>query len=229
MSDRPVLLDLFCGAGGSAVGYARAGFEVTGIDNVFQPRYPFVFVQADALEYVTAHGHEYDAIHASPPCQLHSAAKRIGNGRPGHRDCIRETRRLLNESGRPWVIENVPGAPLLLPMTLCGTQFGLRLRRHRLFESSVFLFGRSEPCNHRDGDYTVFGHAAQLCGSRGAAYKDASGRTHWRPIRRPLLEGCEAMGIDWMTRAEISQAIPPAYTKFIGGQLIRVMEAAKST
>lgn len=218
---RPKLLDLFCGAGGCAVGYYRAGFDVVGVDHLPQPRYPFEFIELDALVFLDRRLMDrYAAIHASPPCQVHSAAARIGNARPGHQDLIVQTRLNLQRIGLPWVIENVPGAPLHAPIVLCGTQFGLKLRRHRLFESSVALLAPAQRCTHKDGDVTVFGHAVQLCGSRGTAYKDASGRTHYRQKRVHLAVGSDAMGIDWMTRAEISQAIPPAYTEFIGAQLL---------
>jgi DNA (cytosine-5)-methyltransferase 1 len=224
---RPRLLDLFCGAGGAAMGYHRAGFDVTGVDIALQPRYPFAFVQADALDYLGAHGAEFDAIHASPPCQLHSAAHRIGNGRPEHHDCLMQTFRLLEALRQPWIVENVPGAPMPHAIILCGTQFGLRLRRHRLFTSNTLLFEPGAPCKHRPGDYTIFGQAVQLCGSRGPDYRDASGRAHYRQLRRFLGEGQRAMGIDWMTRAELSQAIPPAYTEYLGRQLLRALEGAR--
>lgn len=222
---RPKLLDIFCGAGGAAVGYHRAGFDVVGVDHKPQPRYPFPFVQADALQ-PPFDLRIFDAIHASPPCQTYSAAKRIGNARPGHQDLLSRTREMLCKSGRPWVIENVPGAPMRFPVVMCGTHFGLPLRRHRLFESNRFLFGRANQCRHRSGDITVFGHAVQLCGSKGTPYKDAAGRTHYRKKRINLQRGQEAMGIDWMNRAELSQAIPPAYTEFIGKQLIQAIHNA---
>lgn len=232
---KPKLLDLFCGAGGCAMGYSRAGFEVVGVDHETQPNYPFEFIKADALMFLRCMMEDcpednggmaisdFAVIHASPPCQVHSAAKRIGNGRPEHRDYLPQTLALLEKAGRPWVVENVPGAPLFPSLVLCRTQFGLPLRRHRLFASSHLLMLPANPCLHRDGDYTVFGHAVQRCGSKGKPYQDASGRTHWRQLRRPLKEGQEAMGIDWMNRAELSQAIPPVFTEFIGKQLRRVI------
>lgn len=238
---RPRLLDLFCGAGGCSMGYHRAGFDVVGVDIKPQPRYPFPFLQADCIDILNTFiwnpqdgiyandgiGHVVDCfavIHASPPCQAYSAAKRIGNSRPGHKDLIDEVRSRLEEIKKPWVIENVPGSPLRSHVELCGTQFGLPLRRHRFFESSEFLFTHPNPCRHRDGDKTVFGHVVQTCGSRGKAYKDAKGRTHWRPLRVGIKDGYEAMGIDWMNRGELSEAIPPAYTEYIGNQLIRILK-----
>lgn len=217
---RPVVLDLFCGAGGAAAGYHRAGFDVVGVDSEPQPRYPFEFVQDDARAFLNNRLMDcYDLIHASPPCQVHSAAARIGNARPGHLDLVARVRLELERIGLPYVIENVPGAPLRFPVVLCGTMFGLPLRRHRLFESSILLLAPSNPCRHRAGDHTVFGHAVQLCGSHGPAYKDAQGRTHYRQKRVSLAEGRAAMGIDWMNRAELSQAIPPVYTAYLGKQL----------
>lgn len=131
---KPRLLDLFCGAGGSAVGYARAGFEVVGVDLKSQPRYPFEFHQADAMTYPLD---GFDAIHASPPCQAYSVAQKLqGNLHP---DLIGPTRFRLTESGKPYVIENVVGAPLLKPTLLQGTMFGLRTERKRLFETSFLL------------------------------------------------------------------------------------------
>lgn len=238
------LLDLFCGAGGCAEGYRRAGFtDIVGVDLHPQPRYPFDFVRADAVMFLrclieadaigdaNATGglwlSDFDAVHASPPCQVHSAARRIGNAKPGHKDYLPQTRHALTECGKPWVIENVPGAPLVNPTVLCGTQFGLRLRRHRLFESNVPLIPLAAPCRHATGDMTVFGHAVQECGTRGPSYLDAAGRTHYRPLRRPLEAGRAAMGINWMNRTELSQAIPPDYTEFIGRQLIACILARR--
>lgn len=220
---RPRILDLFSGAGGCAVGYSRAGFDVVGVDNRPQPRYPFAFVQADALEYLALHGHEFDAIHASPPCQAFSRAKNIRNARGDAPDLVAATRDTLCAVGKPWVIENVPGAPLTFPVTLCGTQFELRLRRHRLFESSVFLFAPADPCQHRQGDLTVFGNAVELCRSGSVVYKSGDGSNRRRRLRTTVDAGREAMGIQWMSRGELSQAIPPAYTRFIGLQLLEVL------
>ena len=139
----PRLLDLFCGAGGCAAGYVRAGFEAHGVDLADQPRYLLSgassFTRADALEYVQAHGRGYDAIHASPPCQAYSKATAWRGDRSRHPDLIAITRELLEATGRPWAIENVPCAArhMRSPVLLCGTMFGLRVRRHRLFELSA--------------------------------------------------------------------------------------------
>lgn len=203
---KPRLLDLFCKAGGASMGYHRAGFQVTGVDIEPQPNYPFTFHRGDALAYLIEHGEEFDAIAASPPCQAHSMAQRI-QGRE-HRDFIREVRSLLRALGRPYVIENVPGAPLHNPFTLCGAMFpGLRTYRHRLFESNLPIVVPAEP-EHlvpttkmgrppRDGEFMhVVGNFSGVAAAR------------------------EAMGIDWMTRDELREAIPPAYTEFIGRQLL---------
>jgi DNA (cytosine-5)-methyltransferase 1 len=211
------LLDAFSGAGGAAMGYHRAGFEVVGVDIKSQPRYPFEFHQADALEYIAAHGHEFDVIHASPPCQAYSVANNIHN-RDDHPDLIPATREALTATGLPWVIENVPGSPLRDYFVLCGLAFGLGVKRHRLFESSVFIWA-PPPCppGHPGDWVSVFG---QTVLERGHVIGKAKGGGN-RIKRRHLGtdRGREAMGIDWMTRDELSEAIPPAFTTFIGTQL----------
>ena len=216
---RPRLLDLFSGAGGAAVGYHRAGFDVTGVDIKPQPRYPFKFVQADALEYVAEHGHEFDFIHASPPCQKFSAYRRSmpERGDEHYVNLIPDTRAALIASGLPYVIENVPGAPLIEPMMLCGSSFSLDVRRHRLFESNLFLLG--QPCNHAWQTPRF---------DRGSRHIRPNDRCtvavgEWRI---PLKLQQQAMGIDWMSVSELSQAIPPAYTEYIGEQLLWHLEAA---
>lgn len=210
---RPRLLDLFCGAGGCSVGYHRAGFDVVGVDHVPQKRYPFTFHQADALEFVAAHGHEFDAIHASPPCQRYTMAQNAAKNADAHPDLVAPTRNALEATGRPYVIENVVGAPLRTTIMLCGLSFGLKVKRHRLFESNVLLF--SQPCPSHDVDYfVIFGHEV-----RNRRHGKSAGR------KNSIAEGRKAMGIDWMTRAELSEAIPPAYTEHIGRQLIKTLIA----
>lgn len=145
------LLDLFCGAGGAAMGYHRAGFEVVGVDIKPQPRFPFEFHQGDALEFCERHGHEFDAIHASPPCQAFTSLRNSWNAKT-HPNLLPQTRELLYRCGRRFVIENVPGAPLVNPFLLCGTMFrlgceGAELRRHRYFESPG-LSVLAPPCEH---------------------------------------------------------------------------------
>ena len=203
------------------MGYHRAGFtEVVGVDNRPQPRYPFEFVQTDALEYVAEHGHEFDAIHASPPCQAY--VQRNKNLVTKHPRLIEPAREALISQGVPYVIENVEGAPLLSPVLLCGTMFGLKVRRHRLFEGShVPLLAR--PCHHWG---TVAG--GDLAGVYAFGGK---GHRHGRGIRDPKSNPGprweEAMGIDWMGQKDLSQAIPPAYTEFIGKQLLAHLEREK--
>jgi len=210
---RPRLLDLFCGQGGAGMGYHRAGFDVVGVDVKLQPHYPFAFVQTDALEYLAAHGREYAAIHASPPCQAYTPLRhRTGSVYP---DLVAPAREALAALELPWVIENVPGAPLRRPMRLCGTQFGLRagerwLRRHRLFESNVFLRPPLISCSCRGRAIGgVYGHGGGGPATRGFKFVRAEAR--------------EAMGIDWMPVAGLAQAIPPAYTEFIGRQLLAAL------
>lgn len=201
---RPRLLDLFCGAGGAAMGYARAGFDVVGVDLRPQPHYPFTFVQADALR-LPFRLEAFDAIHASPPCQAYSWSAKRWTTIP-RQDLVAPTRAQLTAAGVPWVMENVVGAPLAKMLTLCGTQFRLGVLRHRVFESSVLLFAPGR-CQHtgtvQNGTYvTVAGHGGDNQKGRGSrAAKHA------------------AMGIGWMADQELNEAIPPAYTEFIGRQL----------
>ncbi len=213
---RPRLLDLFCGAGGAAMGYHRAGFDVVGVDIKPQPRYPFRFVQGDALDTRLisdiAGSDGIAAIHASPPCQAYAITNNIWKNPEKYPDLVVATREMLRCYATPWIIENVPGAPLVEPIVLCGDMFGLRVIRHRLFESSFFMlqprhtkhtarasYGRTP----KNGEhYTISGHFGDVAGGR------------------------LAMGIPWMTRDELSQAIPPAYTEFVGAQLIRAVMAS---
>lgn len=215
---KPRLLDLFCGAGGAAMGYHRAGFDVVGVDHKAQPRYPFAFHQADALEFLRAHGREYDAIHASPPCQAYVRSGMVAkDGR--HPKLVAPVRELLAATGVPYVIENVPGAPLRCDVMLCGSMFGLGVRRHRIFESNAGLSPFTLSCDHSRRITGVYGHPHR----RGGA---------WRNGKRPMLPSDKAtwsreMGIDWMHPLELAQAIPPAYCEFIGHQLMRcVLERA---
>jgi DNA (cytosine-5)-methyltransferase 1 len=211
MMGRPRLLDLFCGAGGCAVGYYRAGFDVVGVDHEPQPRYPFRFVQADALEFVAAHGREYDVIHASPPCQGYSRTQRIwGNTYP---DLLGQTRAALLATGRLWVIENVEEAPMG-GVLLCGTMFGLRVLRHRRFESPALTLGPSGGCRHPRGN---------RCAKAGRPVRPGQFVSVAGNISGVKLAG-KAMGIDWMVRRELVQAIPPAYTEWVGRQLLAALQ-----
>lgn len=213
---KPRLLDLFCGAGGASMGYSRAGFDVTGVDIAPQKHYPFEFHQADALAYATEHGHEYDVIHASPPCQSYSVTKQWAHSKP---KLIADVRCVLRATGKPFVIENVSGAirDMQSVLMLCGLGFGLKVFRHRYFESSHLLFSMPHP-SHKG--YRVGLNMCCVCGT---------GDSNWRlgqhvaaPFRTRNAFSA-AMGIDWMTKAEMCQAIPPDYTTFIGRQLLRVM------
>lgn len=219
---RPKLLDLFCGAGGCAMGYYRAGFDVVGVDIKPQPRYPFEFIQLDAMVFLDVRlMDKFDAIHASPPCQAYSSANNI-HGRKDHPDLIGKVRLELERIGLPWVIENVPRSPLREAVQVCGLAFGLGVRRHRWFESSEFIFGTE--CGDHTHDYLiVFGG-----GASGRAHQTGVAKGGGPVIHRPTIpheQAKLAMGIDWMTRDELSQAIPPAYTEYIGKQLIRIISA----
>jgi DNA (cytosine-5)-methyltransferase 1 len=208
----PRLLDLFCGAGGAAMGYHRAGFEVVGVDNRPQPNYPFEFIQGDALAYVRGlllgDWDWADAVHASPPCQDYSTAMR------------HPVRELLQKTGLPWVIENVPGAPLPQQDTLdgrygvelCGTMFGLRVYRHRLFETN-FPVSAPRGCSHTAPPMNPHNQVG-----RDRIYAEF-GRQDPDPIWN------KAMGVEWMGRYEAREAIPPAYTELIGHQLLAHLKA----
>jgi DNA (cytosine-5)-methyltransferase 1 len=204
---RPRLLDLFAGAGGSAVGYHRAGFDVVGVDIEPQPRYPFEFHQADALTYPLD---GYDAIHASPPCQAYT---QLAKG--DHPRLIEPTRARLQTAGVPYVIENVVGAPLKNWVQLCGSLFGLRVRRHRRFETNFPLL--VPPCVHRGDIVAVYGDHPE------DAYVNPRGGVR---RARSIDEARQAMGIAWMSWDEIREAIPPAYTEFIGGYLLNALGVA---
>lgn len=203
---RPRLLDLFCCAGGAGMGYHRAGFDVVGVDIAPQRHYPFAFHRRDAVEFLRIHGKRFDAIHASPPCQAFTNAQRIqGNDHP---DLIEPTRELLLELGKPYVIENVVGAPLLDPVLLCGSMFdGLQTYRHRLFESNFDIQVPEHPAHvarlTKMGRTPIEGEFMHVVGNFSGVKKARA-----------------AMGIDWMVRDELREAIPPAYTEFIGRQML---------
>lgn len=226
MKGKPRLLDTFCKAGGTSVGYFRAGFDVEGVDIDPQPHYPFKLYVGDAIEFILTHGHKYDVVAASPPCQVYSALAHLAGKQ--HRGLIPATRRALQETGKPYVIENVPGAPLINPIMLCGTSFGLQttcgaqLRRHRLFETSPNIL-LTPPCQHIKGCRTIgiFGDKARDTGAEKRHYSKPK-ETRGPPpstILFTLGDAKDAMGIDWMTFVELSQAIPPAYTEWIGRRL----------
>jgi DNA (cytosine-5)-methyltransferase 1 len=200
------LLDLFCGAGGCSVGYHRAGFEVVGVDINPQPNYPFEFHQADAMTFPLD---GFDAIHASPPCQAYSRTGKLrGNDHP---DLVAETRERLTAAGLPYVIENVEGAPLIDPITIEGQMFPeLRTSRPRLFETNWPITQPTLPPRPR---HTKMGRKV-----KPGEFMHVVGNFNGAD------DGRKAMGIDWMTRKELAQAIPPAYTELIGRQLVAHLE-----
>jgi len=213
------LLDLFCGAGGASAGYHRAGFDVTGVDLYDQPNYQFRFVQANAL--TAKFLGNYDAIHASPPCQNYcwSTTKPRANGK-AYPDLIDATRELLIKSGKPYVIENVPTAPLINPTYLEGTMFGLNVIRRRSFETNWWLpqpmyIKHRKPIKQlsKTGPIRILTKSAYCTVAGNGADGWSCRVADWR----------DAMGIDWMTRSEIKQAIPPAYTEYIGRYLMGMM------
>lgn len=220
-SNRPRLLDLFCGAGGASMGYHRAGFDVVGVDLYPQPRYPFAFIQADAIEHLSEAIDKFypfnyvDAIHASPPCQRWSTKTKDKEMHPDLITPLRELLEVIDEVKIPWVIENVPGAPLE-GISLCGSSFGLGVRRHRVFESNIPL--DDLPCRHswQKPRFKVYDHGKHYYAGTVPVFGTGGGKARER--------WGEAMGIDWMTDAELAEAIPPAYTQFIGAQLIAHME-----
>jgi DNA (cytosine-5)-methyltransferase 1 len=227
---RPRLLDAYCCEGGAAAGYARVGFDVVGVDIEprFAKRYPFEFHQGDAIDYIQQHGHEFDAIHASPPCQ-HASAGTRAQDRSKYPALIEPTRAALLATGKPYVIENVSGSALHNPVTLCGSMFDLatydqdgiriRLERHRLFESNVHIWQPS--CFH---DRTV-----QVAGAYGGARTTIAGAKErgggytpkGKDVRSRLLGG-----VDWMTLHGMSQCVPPAYAEYIGRRLLDTLERA---
>ena len=210
-------LDLFCGGGGCSVGYARAGFEMTGVDIEPQPHFPYRFVQADALTYLAEHWSEYDFIHASPPCQGYSITRYLKTTRTDHPMLIEPTREALMATGSPYVIENVSRAPLINPLVLCGSMFGLGVLRHRLFECNPPIWFPPGPCHHIGPGMPMWWKSRRVALETGKtfAYITVAGRSYLMPEAR------RAMGIDWMVRDELSQAIPPAYTEYIGNYLMR--------
>jgi DNA (cytosine-5)-methyltransferase 1 len=229
---KPRALDLFCGAGGAAMGLYRAGFDVVGVDIAPQPRYPFEFHQADALTFPLD---GFDFIWASPPCQAHTSMRVMHNAKD-HDDLIPATRARLVASGLPWAMENVIGAPLDNPIMLCGTMFGLgvedaELRRHRLFETSVPIL-LTPQCQHgARATIGVYGghmrnRRRRTIGVYGEGCRDSRRKMDRGVADFSIDAGRAAMGIDWMTTAELSQAIPPAYSEFIGRAILAARVAA---
>lgn len=207
---KPRLLDLFCGGGGAAMGYYRAGFDVTGVDITPQPKYPFDFIQHDALDYAQAKGYLFDVIHASPPCQAYST---ITPDQSKHKDLIADTRNLIAGLTRGYVIENVPGAPLIQPyVMLCGTMFDLLIERHRHFECFPPILFAPRPCWHVR---KVVKHGRKP--DRDRHYAAVTG--HFSDVEFAK----QAMGIHWLGQKGLAQAIPPAYTQWIGNQILKAI------
>lgn len=198
---RPRALDLFCGAGGAGMGLHRAGFEVVGVDCRPQPRYPFEFHQADAMTFPLD---GFDFVWASPPCQLYSRTRKMNKNAKAHPDLVAPIRDRLNAWGGPYIIENVPGAPLLDPVMLAGPDVGLPVYRRRLFESNRFLLVPGSIVSrgrHKSGEWPC------VCGN---ARRKGEGRAAWS----------RALGIDWMINRELTQAIPPGYSQLLASQII---------
>jgi DNA (cytosine-5)-methyltransferase 1 len=220
------------------MGYSRAGFDVVGVDIKPQPHYPFDFIQADALFLdpvsIEVFGKQVSVVHASPPCQEYTVANNIH--RRKHPDLLPETRQLLDESELPYVIENVPGAPMHMGpgtfwepdrngVVVCGRAFPeLNVKRHRWFESNFPLQGTVCPVGHPGDWLLVFGHTVLERGT--VVGKSKGGGNVIRRKHTTTERGREAMGIDWMNRDELSEAIPPAYTQFIGEQLLEQLNRA---
>lgn len=249
---KPRLLDLFCGAGGAAMGYSRAGFDVVGVDIKLQLNYPFGFAQDDALVVLKDYADGFrpfghlDAIHASPPCQAYTSLRSLHKTRE-YADLIAPTRELLQATGLPYVIENVELARkhLIDPVLICGSMFDppLDVKRHRYFEANWPLQHPEWPCRHKLWDYRY--RSLDQRKKRGSRVVQVhGGGQHGREYLLSRVVGVhghtnysgeaelrnKAMGIDWMSQAELSEAIPPAYTEFIGHQLMQhVLSANKET
>lgn len=203
------------------MGYHNAGFEVTGVDIQMQHRYPFKFVHANAttLDFDFLMG--FDVIHASPPCQAYSAMTKLANSKtkncefdlgPKHPELVHIVRDMLNRTGKPYIIENVVGAPLRNPVTMCGAMFDLGVIRHRLFETNWTLRQPVHPSHDAVNARPDFSCVVGM----GGAWRSRNGS-------RDTEDWKTAMGIDWMDRYELTQAIPPAYTEYIGRELQKIL------
>lgn len=218
-------LDLFCGAGGTGMGLHRAGFEVTGVDVEPQKRYPFEFVLGDALEYCAKHGHEFDLIVGGPPCQPYTRLRALATKeRPR---LIGKTRQVMKNTGRPYIIENVLTAWRRMdnPIMLCGTMFpGLRVLRHRLFECSPVVWFPPAACNHW-GIASACGRGKSSANKRGYVPGSLKNFDFITVAGNDYIaaDGRQAMGIDWMVKKELSQAIPPAYTEWLGREMLKLI------
>ena len=223
--DKPRLLDLFCCEGGASMGYVRAGFDVLGVDIAPQPRYPFEFVQADALGFLrwlvrSGSIRQFSAIHASPPCQEYSTLKSRKTRR--YPDLLAPTREALMASGLPWIMENVATARMHHGVMLCGTALGLNVRRHRLFDSSHFLWPAGV-CRHHPDNINIYGHACWTYRPDPLNIRRDTGKA--RAVRVLLAEGRCAFEVPWMSQQGASECIPPAYTEYLGKQLMNIIAA----
>lgn len=201
-------LDLCCAGGGASFGYEQAGFEVTGVDIEFQPKYKSTFFQEDAIEFLKRYHHDYDFFHASPPCQEYSlSTKQFRMKGKQYPQLISQLRTEFIKIGKPYVIENVPGSPLLNPIMLCGTMFGLPTYRHRLFESNVHLF---QPMHEK--------HLQPNCrmGRKPKSNEFIQYVGHFSGIK--IVQ--KFTGLHWLGQKELAQSIPPQYTYYIGLQII---------
>lgn len=216
----PLLLDLFCCEGGAAMGYHQAGFDVVGVDIVPRPKYPFEFFEGDALSFLRGDYDaqvrgsglrvaDFDVIHASPPCQRFTRARKLQNN--AHPDLLTPTRELLHQAGKPYVIENVPGAPLRDPVLLCGEMFGLRTYRHRLFETNWTLEQPDHPAHV--AKTTKMGRPV-----RDGEYMHVVGKFSGVPLGR------EVIGMPWASQYGLAQAVPPVYTEYVGRELTAYLE-----
>lgn len=228
MDKRPLLLDLFCCEGGASAGYVRAGFEVLGVDIAPQKRYPYRFLQADALGFLqwlmdSGAIRQFAAVHASPPCQHESTLKSMVTHY--YPDLLAPTRDALvkmgKETGIPWIVENVATAAMHQGIQICGTALGLNVRRHRRFDSSHLLYGPGR-CKHDLDNINVYGHNAWNYRKRSEEYR------HWHrhnanqcPV--PKVVAATAFEAEWMTLHGLAECIPPAYTEFLGRQLLAVI------
>jgi DNA (cytosine-5)-methyltransferase 1 len=219
----PRLLDLFCGAGGCSVGYSLAGFDVTGVDLLDHPDYPFELIVADAMAVATDVDFldRFDVVHGSPPCQHYSRMTGVTGRREDHPDLLAPFRDLMKRWGGQYVIENVPGAPLEGPVLLCGKAMGLpHVRRHRMFESNLWLMSPGCACD-RGPAYGVYGDH----GDKNPTRPHPDGAKRWGKAR-DVAHAQQVMGIDWMTEwDDLADAIPPVYTEYLGAQILDQLEA----
>jgi len=210
--EKPKLLDLYCCAGGAGYGYEQAGFDVTGVDITEQPRHKGKFIKSDAIEYLKANYKKYDAVHASPPCQEYSMSSlqfRVAGKK--YDDLISVTRDALIKTGLPYIIENVPGSPLINPITLCGLMFGMKTYRHRLFESNIYL---------KSPKHDKHIHANAKMGRKVKDDEFIQYVGHFSGVK--LVQ--EMTGLYWLGQKELAQSIPPQYTKYLGEQLINFLK-----